>query len=69
MGFKQKVQIAILNGHTDSVNGIAVTSNNLYIATGSEDKTVRLWDFQNKSIYAVLEGHCDAVYCIVITEM
>ena len=62
------MQIGILNGHTLYVDGIAITSDNGYIVSVSDDKTVRIWDFKNQSIYAVLEGHRDQIFCVAITN-
>ena len=33
-----------LKGHTDTVNALAFTTNGRTLASGSDDKTIRLWD-------------------------
>ncbi|KAH7908677.1 WD40-repeat-containing domain protein [Hygrophoropsis aurantiaca] len=35
-----------LSGHTKSVNAIAVSGNGVFIASGSNDKAVRVWDLK-----------------------
>lgn len=35
---------AILTGHIDSVEAVAVSDNSAYLASGSRDGTVRIWD-------------------------
>ena len=45
--FKRKQEV-VLQGHTNWVNSVAVTSNNRYIVSGSSDKTIRVWNFLEK---------------------
>ena len=42
-----------------SVNSVAITSDNKYIVSGGDDKTVRIWNLQDKTQEAVLQGHTD----------
>jgi WD40 repeat protein len=39
---KDKTKEAVLEGHNDSIRGIAITNDNAYIISGSDDKTLRL---------------------------
>ena len=48
-----------LEGHTDLVNSVAITSDNKYIVSGGYDNTVRIWNLQDKTQEAVLQGHTD----------
>ena len=48
-----------LEGHTDGVMSIALHKD--LLASGSKDKTIRLWDLDEEEILKVLEGHEDAV--------
>ena len=38
----EKRQEAVLEGHTSYVTSLAVTSDNKYIVSGSEDETIRI---------------------------
>lgn len=54
-----------LNGHTEEITSLDFSSNSEMLASGSRDKTIRLWK-QNPSTYEfepaqVLEGHTEAV--------
>ena len=64
----RKRQKAVLQGHTDSVNSVAITSDNKYIVSGGADKTVGIWNFQDKTREAALQGHTEMVICVAITS-
>ena len=59
---------ALLQGHTRKVTSIAITSNDKYIASSSWDKTVRIWNFEDRRQEAVLQGHSSSVTSIVISN-
>jgi WD40 repeat protein len=42
--FKTGNQIQVLKGHTKVVNSASFSSNGLFLATGSNDNSVRVWD-------------------------
>lgn len=46
-----------LQGHKGPVLNAVFSPNNLYIATGSEDGTLRVWDALSGKLRAVLQGH------------
>ena len=43
-------EIAVLEGHRDTVNCVSFTSDDSKIASGSADRTVRLWDTKQVSL-------------------
>ena len=49
------------NGHTSNVTVVAFAPNGRWAATGSEDKTIRIWDLATASEQRVLAGHTDQV--------
>ena len=52
----------MLQGHTEVVSySVAITSDNKYIVSGGYDNTVRIWNLQDKTQEAVLQGHTDYV--------
>ena len=57
-----------LEAHTDSVYCIAVTMDNKYIISGSVDKTIRIWDLQNKIQDCILRGHSAEVKSVAVTR-
>ena len=50
-----------LQGHTDDVNSISTSPCGRMMASGSNDKTVVIWELTRKSKIRVLEGHTDCV--------
>jgi WD40 repeat protein len=51
----------VLEGHTDTIYNITFSEDGKLLASGSKDKTVKLWDIENKCEIATLEGHKDIV--------
>jgi WD40 repeat protein len=57
---------AVLEGHTDRVNAVAVAPDGSWLASGSSDHTVRIWDAATGRERAVLEGHTDKVNAVAV---
>ncbi|MGK7925727.1 MAG: AAA-like domain-containing protein [Spirulina sp.] len=55
-----------LSGHLDGVWGVAFSPDGTLIATGSRDKTVKLWR-RNGELIATLIGHDDSVYSVAFS--
>ncbi len=56
-----------LTGHDDAVYDIAFSPDGLVMASGSYDKTVRLWDLTDSSVLATLHGHQDQVFRVAFS--
>jgi WD40 repeat protein len=56
--------LAILKGHTGSVEAMDVSSDGVLAVTGSTDGTLRLWDLRTWRAIGVLEGHAGTVYAV-----
>ena len=68
-GFAQDsiVHSFILKEHTDRVTSVAFSPDGQTLASGSWDKTIRLWDVHTRTLKATLEGHTDYVYCVAFS--
>ncbi len=54
----------ILSGHTKGVNRVAHSPDGRYLASPSDDKTIRIWDEGRGECIATLEGHTASVTCV-----
>jgi WD40 repeat protein len=57
-----------LEGHTDQVTSLAFAPNGEWFATGSQDKTIRLWDTATGAPRLTLTGHTDPVQDVAVNS-
>ena len=58
---------ATLEGHTDLVWSVAFSPNGRTLASGSQDRTIRLWNPNNGNLKRTLSGHRDAVNSVAFS--
>jgi WD40 repeat protein len=56
-----------LEGHSDSVSGLAVTPDGKRAVSASEDKSLKVWDLGSGSAQRTLEGHFASVSGVAVT--
>lgn len=56
-----------LTGHSKKVNCL-IQLTDTYVASGSNDKTIKIWDYNNCQCIFTLEGHESEIICINIYD-
>ena len=61
-----------MGNHTAAINSLAADANGRYLATGSDDKTVRIWDLERGHLQSILrppiaEGSEGKIYAVAMT--
>ncbi len=59
-------QPSTLMGHGGEVNTIVISPDGKTIISGSDDKTLKIWDLNSQKLLRTLEGHTNWVYAIAI---
>ena len=56
-----------LEGNADQVNCVSVNPDGRRAVSGSNDKTLRVWDLETGACLRTLEGHADYVNCVSVS--
>ncbi|MCT7950862.1 serine/threonine protein kinase [Ancylothrix sp. C2] len=59
--------IHTLKNHSSWVTSLAIGSNNLMVASGSLDDTIKLWNINTGELFTTLFGHLNAVNSVAFT--
>jgi WD40 repeat protein len=56
-----------MEGHTKSVDSVAISPDGRFALSGSEDKTLRLWELSTGRCIRIMEGHTNDVNSVAIS--
>jgi WD40 repeat protein len=59
--------VRTLQGHTDMVFALAVAPDGRYVVSGSDDRTLRVWDLATGETTRTLQGHTGCVRDLAVT--
>ena len=57
-----------LAGHINSVTCVAISQDGKYVISGSYDKTINVWNLEEKRKEFSLTGHREGVTCVAISQ-
>ena len=61
------ITMSILSGHNDDVNSLVFSLDGTFLVSGSDDKTVKLWDVQTGGVIKTFYGQTYRVYSVSIS--
>jgi serine/threonine protein kinase len=67
VSWQNPICIATLTGHSDYVPSITFSPDGRTLASGSHDKTIKLWDVHSQREIATLTGHSDIVISVAFS--
>jgi WD40 repeat protein len=65
---KQSPELQTLESHSHWVWSVAFSQDGQLLASGSEDKTIKLWDPTTGALKHTLEGHSDPILSVAFSQ-
>jgi hypothetical protein len=60
-------QVAVYSSHTDCVRSLVFSLDGRLLVSGSDDRTVKLWDVQTGGVVKTFHGHTSSVFSVSIS--
>jgi WD40 repeat protein len=59
--------LILQTGHTRSVNAVAFSPDNRWLASGGKDNVIKIWDVANGNVLRTLYGHGSNVNALAVS--
>ncbi len=66
-GLESLEEVTMLQGHSDYINSVAFSPDGKYLASGSKDKTIKLWNVQSQKQVITLQDDSLCVYSVAFS--
>jgi WD40 repeat protein/uncharacterized caspase-like protein len=63
----QRPELVVQSGHVSNINAVALTPDGKLLASGGNDKSIRLWDTQTGTMLRMLAGHLSDVQSLAFS--
>ena len=60
-------ELILQTGHTKSVNAVAFSPDNRWLASGGKDNVIKIWDLTNGNVLRTLYGHSSNVNALAVS--
>ena len=61
-------ELILQTGHTQSVNAVAFSPDNRWLASGGKDNVIKIWDLTNGNVLRTLYGHSSNINALAVSE-
>ena len=65
---KDKPELIFQTGHTQSVNAVAFSPDNRWLASGGKDNVIKIWDLTNGNVLRTLYGHSSNINALAVSD-
>src|SRR6185369_6923530 len=63
-----KPELILQTGHTQSVNAVAFSPDNRWLASGGKDDVIKIWDLNTGNILRTLYGHSSNINALAVSD-
>jgi WD40 repeat protein len=60
--------LILQTGHTQSVNAVAFSPDNRWLASGGKDNVIKIWDLTTGNVLRTLYGHSSNINALAVSE-
>lgn len=63
-----KPELILQTGHTQSVNALAFSPDNRWLASGGKDNVIKIWDLTNGNVLRTFHGHSSNINALAVSD-